>query len=96
MMGAEKLAAELIQVEERIRPTICPTFGAKGETIEGRISNDDFSSLILARLMLTAQHETLMKALAYFETLHENEAARQADAAATVHAIRRTLMITAH
>lgn len=39
--------AELLQaIEGRVRPTICPTFGVKGESIEGRISKEDFESLL--------------------------------------------------
>jgi len=33
-------------IEDRVRATICKTFGAKGKTIEGRISNDDFEALL--------------------------------------------------
>lgn len=33
-------------IGDRIRPTICPTFGAKGETVEGRILAEDFNTLM--------------------------------------------------
>lgn len=38
----------LAQIEQRVRPTICPTFSSDGhERIEGRISADDFDVLII-------------------------------------------------
>lgn len=43
--------AELLQaIEQRVRPTICQTFSTRGATVEGRISEDDFDTLLsLAR-----------------------------------------------
>ena len=43
MKTAEQLVSE---IEARVRPTICPTFGAKGESIEGRISVVDFDTIV--------------------------------------------------
>lgn len=43
MKTADQLVAE---IEARVRPTICPTFGSKGESIEGRISQVDFDSIV--------------------------------------------------
>lgn len=38
------------EIEARVRPTICTTLSSRGETIEGRVSEDDFETLLrLAR-----------------------------------------------
>lgn len=41
--------ARIKAIEERVRSTICPTFNSRGgETIEGRISKEDFDYLMAA------------------------------------------------
>jgi hypothetical protein len=42
LTDAEVLGA----IEDRVRATLCETFGAKGKMIEGRISKDDFEALL--------------------------------------------------
>lgn len=38
------------EIEARVRPTIGPTFSSRGETVEGRITEADFDTLLeLAR-----------------------------------------------
>lgn len=45
-----EVARTIANIERRVRPTICPTHGMFGTTIEGRISQDDFDTLVnLAR-----------------------------------------------
>lgn len=44
-------AQKLFEIEQRVRKTICPTFGSGeggilSERIEGRISEEDFNSLL--------------------------------------------------
>ena len=46
-------------ITERVRKTICPTFSSNGkESIEGRITRDDFDTLLASRLAwkLVADH----------------------------------------
>lgn len=50
-MGEETMKVRQAKVVkaivERVRPTICPTFSSRGgETIEGRITGDDFDALL--------------------------------------------------
>jgi hypothetical protein len=35
----------LAEIDGRVRSTICPTFSARGETVEGRISQADYEAL---------------------------------------------------
>lgn len=49
MPSEERKAAVIVrEIETRVRPTICPTFSARGgePTIEGRISAEDFDTLV--------------------------------------------------
>lgn len=40
-------ATKLEQIEFRVRKTICPTYSSDGKsTVEGRISKDDFETLL--------------------------------------------------
>jgi hypothetical protein len=47
--GRAKCLRIVGEIDARVRPTICPTFsGSTGrETIEGRISADDFETLLI-------------------------------------------------
>lgn len=42
MTDADTLQA----IENRVRSTICDTYGTNGHTVEGRISQDDFNALL--------------------------------------------------
>lgn len=47
MSAASNDAYLLQQIEKRVRATICPTYKSSGEeTIEGRISKEDFEALL--------------------------------------------------
>lgn len=50
-MSADLIREQLREIDERVKPTIGPTFGSNGkggmrETREGRISADDFNALM--------------------------------------------------
>lgn len=63
-------AREIMAIEARVRPTICPTFGTSRETgqptesLEGRISAPDFERLV-ALANATAQVEAAEDELAH-------------------------------
>lgn len=63
MMDDRKRIAE---ITERVRKTICPTFSSDGkESIEGRITRDDFDTLLTSRLAwkLVADHNGKLASL---------------------------------
>ena len=35
------------EIEDRVRPTICPTFSSEKVSLEGRISQVDFDTLVM-------------------------------------------------
>lgn len=66
-----KTAAQLVsEIEARVRPTICPTFGSKGESIEGRISQADFDAIV--RLFRDADRRARAEERERCASLHES------------------------
>lgn len=68
---------KVAEIEARVRPSICDTYGSKGATVEGRILKEDFDYLLTSRLAWRSTSK-MYSSLANLTANEENAALQKA------------------